>query len=167
MSVTLQTRKPAHLLTPSDLAAFPVWVYADDEEGLAGRDETWVRPVQTQVVPIRHYTIVAAEFRASCGRQHMGCMAVSRLEDPAEFLNAIILEADRSYLVPGPELAFFDKALADLLDGLGLSESELLPIAFNLEVPFDNERECRSGVLATSANRTGWPPDWHQTAFRW
>src|SRR4051794_13393492 len=84
MPPTPDTRKPAQSLTTADLDAFPIWQFADDEEGIEGRDETWVRPVDARSVPRRSYTIVAADFRAACGREFRGHIAVSRLEDPAE-----------------------------------------------------------------------------------
>jgi hypothetical protein len=54
-AVCLCTRKPVDQLTLGDFAAFPVWEYANDEQGAEGRDETWVRPVDTTVVPKRSY----------------------------------------------------------------------------------------------------------------
>jgi hypothetical protein len=135
------------LLSLDDLATFPIWEFADDEEGLEGRDETWVRPVDSRAVPRRSYTIVAADFLASCGRRYKGYVAVSRLEDSDDIFNTVICEGDGFYLVPGPELAFFGRAMADLLNGLGLSESELFPITYRLTVPFDGEWGCRSGIL--------------------
>jgi hypothetical protein len=58
--VNLQTRKPVDRLTLGDFAAYPVWGYATDEEGVEGQDETWERPVPAAVVPKRSYTHVAA-----------------------------------------------------------------------------------------------------------
>jgi hypothetical protein len=42
--------KPVHQLTPQDFIAFPVWEYDVDAEAEDGRDETWVRPVQSYPV---------------------------------------------------------------------------------------------------------------------
>lgn len=33
MAVTLKTRKPIDKLRPADLRAYPIWEFADDEEG--------------------------------------------------------------------------------------------------------------------------------------
>lgn len=147
MPPTPDARKPARSLTPADLDAFPIWQFADDEEGIEGRDETWVRPVDARSVPRRSYSIVAADFRAACGREFTGHIAVSRLEDPAEIFQGVIHNGDGSFLVPNPELAFFDRAMSDLLNGLGLSRTELFPITYTLRVPFDSEWGCRSGIL--------------------
>ncbi len=51
MGVTLETRKHIDKLTISDFSTFPGWEFDIDEEGTEGRDETWVRPLDTQVVP--------------------------------------------------------------------------------------------------------------------
>jgi hypothetical protein len=141
----LGASKSVRLLTLADLAAFPIWEF--DEEGLAGRDETWIRPVDARSVTARSYTLVAADFRAACGREYEGLIAVSRLEEPAEFFNAVIHEGDGSYLVPNPELALYDRAMANLLDGLGLSKAALFPLDDMLRVPFEGEPRCRSGIL--------------------
>src|SRR3954462_3252023 len=51
MTTSLTTRKPVDELTAADLEAFPVWEYADDEEGDdEDQDETWVRPVACDVL---------------------------------------------------------------------------------------------------------------------
>lgn len=146
MPGTPGTPKPVGSLTLADLAAFPIWEY-EDEGGFEGRDETWVRPVEALTVPRRSYVIVAAGFRAACGREFQGSISVSRLEEPAEFLNGVIHARGESYLIPDPENAFFDRAMVALLDGLGLPRPELFPIAFTLRVAFEGEAECRVGVL--------------------
>jgi hypothetical protein len=147
MPIMPQTPKSVGSLTLADLAAFPIWEWADDEEGLEDRDETWVRPVDTRTVPKGSYTLVAVGFRAACGREFEGNISVSRLEETTEFFNGVIFQGADFYLIPNPELAFFEQAMTELLKGLGLSESELFPITFALRVPFDGEPNCRRGML--------------------
>jgi hypothetical protein len=150
MSVSLETRKPVQLLTLNDLESFPIWEY-DDEEEIVGRDETWVRPVNSQWIPRGSYTLVAADFRASCGREYEGTVSVSRLEDPAVIFNSVIYHRDNSFLLPDPENVFFDRAMADLLSGLRLSESEFFPLVYTLRVPFDDEQKCRNGTIISKS----------------
>ena len=76
MGVSLRTRKPVNQLTLDDFAAFPIWEYADDAEGVegSGRD-VGAGPVGTSVVPKRAYTHVAAGIHRSlrqavCGIHH-------------------------------------------------------------------------------------------------
>jgi hypothetical protein len=59
MATTRKTRKPVNLLTPADFMVFPIREYADDEEGMLGRDEMWVRPVSRTAVPLRNEQTVA------------------------------------------------------------------------------------------------------------
>ena len=146
--VTLDTRKPVDRLTLGDLSAFPIWEYADDEEGLAGRDETWVRPVDSRVIPSRSYTIVAADFSFAGGRQFCGSISVSTLDSPVDIFQGVINFASRNYLIPDPEMFGGEKARQELLDGLGASESELFPIQFRLRALIEGEVEYRTGVLA-------------------
>lgn len=82
--ITLRTRKPVNQLALDDFEAFPVWEYAIDEEGVSGRDETWVRPVDASAVPKRSYVIAAADFTAPCGRQFCGSVTVSTLDGPPD-----------------------------------------------------------------------------------
>lgn len=149
MSPTLETRKPVTTLTLTDLDAFPIWEYAIDEEDVEGQDETWVRPVDARGVPWRSCAIAAADFRLSCGREYRGSIDVSRLDDRPEFHEGAIHDADgiRFRLVPNPKFAFFDQAMSDLLNGLGLTESEVFPITYILRVPFEGEAGCRWGIL--------------------
>lgn len=51
MPATIATRKPVTDLTADDLETFPVWEFAMDEENIPGRDETWVRPIDTATIP--------------------------------------------------------------------------------------------------------------------
>ncbi len=146
MSMSSPTPKPVVTLTRADFLAFPIWEYCD-ENSTPGQDETWVRPVDTQTVPRQSYAIVAAEFRAACGGVYEGSIAVSWLQEPAEFFNGMILHEEDRFLIPDPELVFFDRALAQLMEGLGLTENQLFPLSFTLKVPFAGESKCRSGLL--------------------
>jgi hypothetical protein len=55
---------PIDKLTAADLLAFPLWEFATDEEDVEGPDETWVRPVDAQVVRAGSWSLcVGADFR--------------------------------------------------------------------------------------------------------
>ena len=88
------SRKPVNRLTFEDFRAFPIWEYTDDEEGVEGQDETWVRPVASQVVPERSYTHVAAVLSTSRGRELTGFVTVSTLEGPP------VVSPKRSHSIP-------------------------------------------------------------------
>ena len=146
-AINLQTRKSVDRLTLDDFASFPVWEYADDEEGVGGRDETLVRPVDTAVVPKHSYTHVAAEFTAACGKQFTGFVTVSTLDGPPDVCQGVILH-DREYLfVSNPEAFGFGESRERLLAILRLRELEVFPLSFRLRVPVAGRAKHKGGVL--------------------
>lgn len=148
MGVTLETRKPVDHLTASDFATFPVWEYALDEEGVEGRDETWVRPLNTQIVPKGAYSLtVAADFKASCGRTFSGFVGVTtapiRSSETVTIMGGVILHGTNYLPIPTPKGSFFQKAR----ESLGLSDSELYPITYTLRVFIEGEQVPCTGVI--------------------
>lgn len=145
--ITLETRKPVHQLTLADLTTFPVWEYALDEEGVEGRDETWVRPVDTPVVPKDGYTLVSADFTASCGRTFAGFVTLSTLDGPPDVCQGVVFH-DRQYLcVSNPEACDFEQSRKDLLTTVRLTEGEMFPLSFRLRVPVADRANYTGGVL--------------------
>src|SRR5437660_2863671 len=143
----LRTRMPVDHLTPDDLAAFPVWEYASDEEGVAGRDETWVRPVDTSVVPKRSYTHVAADFTAACGKQFAGFVTVSTLDGPADVCQGVILHDGGYLFISNPEASGFLESRESLLTALHMTEPELFPLKFRLRVAVAGRAKYSGGSL--------------------
>jgi hypothetical protein len=148
MDVTLKTRKPVDKLVASDLAVFPVWEFALDEEG-EGRDETWVRPLNTQVVPTGQYSLqVAADLRDAGGRTYVGFVSVTTAEVPVEISGGVILLKSDYLPIPRRGDFGFEESRKKFLSRLGLSEPEVLPITYALRAPIEGEPAPRSGVLA-------------------
>jgi hypothetical protein len=148
LAITLNTRKPVSALTPDDLAAFPVWEFALDEEGAEGRDETSVRPLNARVVPRnRHSMQVATEFRAACGRTYAGLSIVSTVRGHVEIDAGILLHGADYLPTDDPEA---------LMASTGLNRVELLPITYRLRVPIEGEREPRSGTLSALPEEARW-----------
>jgi hypothetical protein len=146
-AVNLKTRKPVDQLTLNDFAAFSVWEYATDEEGAEGRDETWVRPVDTSVVPKRSYTHVAADFTTASGKRFAGFVTVSTLEGAPDVCQGVIL-CDREYLfVANPEAFGFGESRGQLLAALSLTEPEVFPLSFRLRVPVAGRAKYQGGAL--------------------
>jgi hypothetical protein len=149
MRVTLETRKPVDHLTVSDLSTFPVWEFALDEEGVEGRDETWVRPLNAQIVPKNMYSLqVAADFRAACGRTYSGFVDVTTANPkwasgPVDITVGVILHGTNYLPIPAPKGSFFQKAR----ESLGLSDSELFPITYTLRALIEGEQALRTGVI--------------------
>jgi hypothetical protein len=147
MVVSLRTRKPVGQLTLDDVAAFPVWEYADDEEGVEGRDETWVRPVATAVVPERSYTHVAADFTASGGRRFAGFVTVSTLDGPPDVCQGVILHGNEYLFVSNPEAVGFGESRKQLLATVGMAEAEMFPLSFRLRVPVAHRAKYSGELL--------------------
>ena|SRR2546429_4727031 len=155
MGVTLETRKPIDHLTTSDLSTFPVWEFALDEEGIEGRDETWVRPLNTQIVPKGQYSLtVAADFKAACGRTYSGFVGMNtvpiRANEPVTSIEGVILHGTNYLFIPSPGIGF-QEGMEALLSRLGLSVSELFPITYTLRVLIEGEQVLRTGVINQSA----------------
>ena len=144
----LKSRKPVGRLTAKDFAAFPIWEYTIDEEGVEGRDETWVRPVATTVIPSQTYTHVAADFTAACGQAYNGYVTVSNLDGAAEVCQGVIFHGGLALFVSNPEAFGFRQSREELLAALALAESELFPLAFRLRALVEGQTEPVVGVLA-------------------
>src|SRR4051794_28081978 len=99
---TMRTRKPVHEMTVSDFEAFPVWEYVSDEES-EGQDETWVRPVNTDIVPMTSYSLVAAKFITANKREFMGFITVSTLTGDPEIYQGVILHQNDFIFVSNAE----------------------------------------------------------------
>src|ERR1700733_14782870 len=137
MGSARNTRKPVNLLTAEDFAAFPIWEYASDEEGVPGQDETWVRPVDSHAVPKYAYLHVAAQFTAANGRQLSGCVTVSTLNGPPEACQGAVFHGGVGLFVSNPKAICFRQSRDELLTALGLAETDLFPLSFRLQVPID------------------------------
>lgn len=146
-AVSLRTRKPVDKLTLGDFKAFPVWEYASDEEGMDGRDETWVRPVDTPVVPRVSYTHVAADFTAACGKKFAGFVTVSTLDGPPVVCQGVILYKRNYLFISNPESFCFRESRKDLLAKLGLKEREVFPLSFRLRLAVAGRLKYSGGEL--------------------
>jgi hypothetical protein len=124
-----------------------VWEFASDEEGVEGQDETWVRPVDTGVVPKRSYMHVAAEFVTINKEKFTGFVTVSTLDGTPDVCQGVILH-ERDYLfVSNSEASRFDDSRQDLLKTLRLSERQVFPLSFKLKVPVAGHKKYTGGIL--------------------
>jgi hypothetical protein len=146
-TVSLRTRKPVDQLTLDDFGAFPVWEYASDEEQVEGRDESWVRPVDTDVVPDCSYTHVAADFTAACGKKYAGFVTVSTLDGSPDVCQGVILHEHDYLFVSNREAFGYEESRKELLDSLGLAESQVFPVSFRLRVPVAGSARYSGGEL--------------------
>lgn len=140
---TLKTREPIDQQTASDLSAFPIWEYASDEEEVEDQDETWVRPVDAQVVRKGQWSLtVAAEFRTRTGTTFTGFIGVTTAEG-IEIDGAVLLREGEYVVVDGGSAAD-RRATAKTL---GMSTRELFPLTYTLRVRVGREKELRTGLI--------------------
>jgi hypothetical protein len=143
----LSTRKPVNRLTRADFTAFPIWEYAEDEEGVERQDETYVRPVDSPVVPRAGYTHVAAEFTAPNGRKYSGFVTVSTLDIAPDVCQGVIFHGRASLFVSNPEAFGFQESRKQLLAALKVREDEVFPLSFRLNAPIAGHTSPFAGVL--------------------
>ena len=131
------TRKPVDDLTPRDFSAFPVWEYANDEEGIPGRDETWMRPVQSLPVSDLSNRIAAVPARLANGESLLAALSNVSLDQPSDqehFLVIGLYRADGEQFV----LARYHDhhrsthGSQQLAAFLGLPLDDVFPISYDL-----------------------------------
>ncbi len=140
---TLHARKPIDRLTADDLRTFPIWEFADDEEGDEGRDETWVRPVDARVVRKGRWSLsVAADFCTRSGLTIPGFVDVTTAEQ-IEIGSAVLLPPGKYVVVDVKSPA----ARAATARALGRTVRDVFPLCFRLRVPISREKRVRTGVF--------------------
>jgi hypothetical protein len=156
MPATLKTRKPVVKLTTADLNMFPVWEYAIDEEGDAEQDETWVRPVDCEVIRQGEYSqIVASDFTTARGKGLQGFMDITTARGQVDIHAGAIVGEVGYFVLPTLSL---DKATAlkygwslrardELCQALGLQETGVFPLQYSLRVKVSGENSARGGVI--------------------
>lgn len=144
MGTTLDTRKPIDSLTVDDFDAFRIWEFAEDEEHIAGMDETWVRPVASSTVPLGACALsVSCNFKGPTGRDFEGFVILSTYMPQASPDGAVLLYGGRYfYLSLGSDAGRRHSA-----DFLGVPIDEVFPLSYAVRVHVDGELEMRRGIL--------------------
>jgi hypothetical protein len=108
---------------------------------------TWVRPVDTSIVPKGSYTHVAAEFTAICGKRFAGFVTVSTLDGPPDVCQGVVVHVGDYLFVSNSEACGFDESRKHLLTAVHLTEVEMFPLSFRLRVPVAGGGKHTGGVL--------------------
>ncbi len=144
--------KPIDSLTLDDIAKHPIWEFAIDEEGNDEQDETWVRPVDSDVIPMDEYSMsVAADFFAPSGARFEGIVGVDT-SDGIELSHAALISTDQYIFVPAPTYRGADLEYDRIASQLGLPKASLFPLRCELRVRIDGEdflRSCEFGSPTT------------------
>jgi hypothetical protein len=144
MKATLSTRKPVDKITTGDLRAFPIWEFALDEEGRPGQDETWIKPVPAEAVPMGAYSqLVAASFVVGPANTLMGFMVVTTAQKSVELSPGAIVTEGAYHFIPSPQMPGAGRERAALTKSLGTS----FPFSYRLLVPITGENALREGIV--------------------
>jgi hypothetical protein len=145
MKPTPDTRKPIDALTSDDIETYPVWEFATDEEDNEDADETWVRPLICDEIPLGEYALsVAADFVAPSGHKFSGIVDVST--NGQVMSNGGCLIHDRKYTYISADRKSRERR--NLLKSVGLLEVEFFPLKYTLRIRVQGELTLRSGELA-------------------
>ena len=148
MSPSKRTRKPVDQLKPEDFVDFPIWEFADDEEGVEGQDETWVRPHARKVVGKDLYSLsVAADFVAASGKVLAGFVGVTTAE-AFEVGHGVIFHEGNYIFVPSAEYPGATEERKAVAGALGMKEAQVFPLKYTLRVLLKGETALRCGVFA-------------------
>jgi hypothetical protein len=147
VKTSLKTRKPIDKLTLADLHAFPIWEFATDEEDVEGQDETWVRPINSKVIPADSCSLsVSAIFHAPAGKQFAGVVGVTTA-GALGIGHAGVINDDCYVFIPSPDFHRAGEFARAAAHELGIGLAELFPLTYELTVAIQGESACRSGVF--------------------
>jgi hypothetical protein len=140
--------KPIAELTSDDLEMFPLWEYAMDDE--ADHDETWVRPVVADAVPIdADHTVyhVACDVFLATGRTLAGHLEVCNGEvEPGP--PTVVNDGGEAFALEAPPHRRQQAAYEALFRA---SYAELFPVRWRLRLPLAGEMLHREGEFGGSA----------------
>jgi hypothetical protein len=128
-------RKQVYDLTPGDLARYPIWEHALDEEGVEGQDEATVkpRPDLTEADPGDGMLVVRAEFAANDGTRYEGYVYPSFEDDLRYVQPTIVTDSGRVSLWFGafpPREGRIEESYALL----GTTADQLFPLSYRAVV---------------------------------
>jgi hypothetical protein len=134
-------RKQVHELTPGDLAAFPIWEHALDEEGEADQDEATVkpRPGLGSADPGEGMLVVRAELVAADGTRYDGYVYPSFEDSLPSVQPHVVTDAGRVGFWLGafpPREGRIERSYALL----GKTAEQLFPLTYRAVVEHEGAR---------------------------
>ncbi len=144
--------KSVDQLTPSDLAEHPVWEYANDEEGVEGQDETWVRPVKRLPISDAGNRVIGTTVRFARGRDIQATLAnldARRPEHTRQFLVLGVFRPDgEPFILARYFDAWYDAAgPVALAQFMGLPLDDIFPIAYDVSSIVSGDPRCTRGLI--------------------
>ena len=133
--------RPIYELSERDLTAHPVWVWAAEDED-EQQDETWVHPINAELVPISGGTcLVSATLTFASGLSLAALVSTSGTSTTSMFFQPVAVFINGEYFpYGGKEDASF------LCAELQRSMSDLFPDTWRLNVKIAGESTPRMAV---------------------
>jgi hypothetical protein len=144
MAINLSTRKPLRKITREDLAAFPIWEWAIDEEDAGDRDESYVRPTSHASIPTGYFSqfIVAADAELRDGATLPAVVEVTLNEMARSFEPLSVLLLDRHLDFVSVETTRLLSRYTKVVDNY--------PVRWQLRVPVSGEEKLRRAKVRRS-----------------
>ncbi|MCK6473127.1 MAG: hypothetical protein L6R28_15390 [Planctomycetes bacterium] len=142
---------PVEKLSPDDFAKHPVWEFCNDEEGVKGRDETWVRPVKKLPVDSIDNCVAGIQVTLSDGSRLwalIGNVDPQSQKSTDEFVTlSFFLGRTKFHLS-----RYFDADVArfgpdQLANALSKKLDEIFPIRWDMSHVFSPKCKCVSGEV--------------------
>lgn len=154
MTTTPTTRKPIHKITRKDLALFPIWEFATDEEANLGQDETWVKPKNAKSIGLNLYSLsVSAKFKTASKKIIEGLIGITTANG-VEFGHAVLLQDNKYIFLPSPDYDGAREERKLILAALGMTETEVFPISFTLKVLISGDANSAEDFLFKAQARS-------------
>ncbi len=132
--------KPCDKLTPDDLKKFPVWTLDLANEGVPGRDETWMVPVRQIPVASLDGCACMANASLACGKRVVATLWGIDLKDLRRTEQFVTISlwldgkwwalSERSF--PSDSGGLESHLPSDLASKLGLDISAVFPISYDI-----------------------------------
>ncbi len=138
-------RKSITSLTAEDLDRYPIWQFIGDEGENPEQDESFVRPVLSNFIPLDQASLfVAADLILADGFRVPGHISIND-DRISQYPVAVLIFEGRYLNVPDADEPRERKRVARLLRR---EDHQVFPIHFQLKVPYEGESTYSSGELA-------------------
>src|SRR2546423_8317590 len=128
--------KPVTELTEADLHRHPVWEFDLGNEGNEDQDETWVTPVKRLPVKSMANRCIGTALRLANGSTVLGLLgnvSLTHVRKTRQFILITFFSNDQRFFFSHADYpSSRETGAAALSHFLGLSESEIFPITYDL-----------------------------------
>jgi hypothetical protein len=142
-------KKPVERLTPDDFEAHPVWEFLPETQD---RDETWLSPVRKLPVDDLGGCLIGTNLRLASGQTvpaFLGNVSPQHIRKTQQFITVTVFRPDgqRFDLARYFDVDYHERGPAALAAFLGVSESEIFPISYDISESVTGLPETVSGTI--------------------